>query len=238
MTTTLRNQLAALSILFLTAFPAGSIQAQRRDTMPMGARDSMMMMRGRPMNPASNQALKLHLDMRKLWSDHVVWTRGFIIAAAADAPDLQVATDRLLRNQDDIGRAVAGFYGQAAGAKLTGLLKGHIMIAADLVKAAKASDNTAVGQHNRRWEANADSIATMLSQANPNWPKAALVGLLKGHLSTTTDEVTARLAKDWAADARAFDVVYDHILKLSDALSEGIIKQYPDRFSRRQATMR
>lgn len=51
-----------------------------------------------------------------------------------------VVVTRLLKNQDDIGGAVAGFYGRDAGDKLTGLLKQHIMIAVDLIAAAKAND--------------------------------------------------------------------------------------------------
>jgi len=42
--------------------------------------------------------------------------------------------------------------------------------------------------------------------------------------------VVARLNRNWDEDVRAFDEVYEHILKMSDALSEGIIKQFPDKF--------
>jgi hypothetical protein len=170
-------------------------------------------------------------DMRKLWSDHVIWTRDYIIAAAADAPDLEVATNRLMKNQEDIGKAVGRYYGNPAGDHLTALLKQHIQIAADLINAAKAGDNAKVDEESHAWDDNADSIATMLSHANPRWPKATLMGLLKGHLSTTTDEVKARLAKNWDDDASAFDAVYDHILKLADALADGILKQFPTKFT-------
>jgi hypothetical protein len=179
---------------------------------------------------------KLHEDMRKLWTDHVVWTRVFIIGAAADLPDVPAATARLMKNQEDIGNAVAGYYGADAGRNLTALLKSHIAVAGDIVKAAKAGDQATVDQKSKAWEANVDSIATLLSGANPAWPKATLMELLKGHLSTTTDEVKARLGKNWDADVRAYDAVYDHILKLADALSEGIVKQFPDKFTMASAT--
>lgn len=173
----------------------------------------------------------LRRDMRKLWSDHVFWTRDYIIAAVADAGDQQAASDRLMKNQEDIGDAVSKYYGRAAGDKLTALLKEHIQIAVELIKAAKADDQTLVQSTSRRWQENGDQIAGFLSQANPNWPRATLTAMMRKHLSTTTDEVMARLHKDWSGDVKAFDRVYDHILMMADALPDGIIKQFPDRFS-------
>src|SRR5262245_66036279 len=64
------------------------------------------------------QAFMLKQDMRKLWTDHVVWTRGYIIAALADAPDAPSALNRLMKSQEDIGDAVAQLYGDAAGQQL------------------------------------------------------------------------------------------------------------------------
>src|SRR5262245_36018790 len=63
-------------------------------------------------------AVTLRQDMRKLWTDHVVWTRCYIIAALGDQPDAQAAANRLMRNQDDLGNAVAKYYGQRAGQQL------------------------------------------------------------------------------------------------------------------------
>src|SRR5690349_604932 len=175
----------------------------------------------------SDAAATLQQDMRKLWTDHVVWTRDYIIAAIGDQPDAPAALKRLMKNQDDIGTAVAKYYGDSAGRQLTTLLKEHIAIAGDLVKAAKAGDKAGQQQADSRWQQNAMQIADFLSKANPNWPKATLVDLMKKHLSTTTTEVVARLNKNWDDDARAFDAVYEHILHMADALSDGIVKQFP-----------
>ncbi|HEY0375628.1 MAG TPA: hypothetical protein VGC87_01570 [Pyrinomonadaceae bacterium] len=81
-----------------------------------------------------------HDAMRKLWEDHITWTRVFIIDAAGDLPDKDAATQRLLQNQVDIGNAIKPYYGDAAGEKLTALLKEHITTAAEVVAAAKAND--------------------------------------------------------------------------------------------------
>src|SRR5262245_46158789 len=173
---------------------------------------------------------ELHQNMRKLWTDHVVWTRDYIIAAVDNTPDVQAAANRLMKNQEDIGNAVAVYYGQAAGQQLTSLLKQHISIAVDLIEAAKMGDKAAQQQADAKWQQNAVEIATFLSKANPNWPKETLVDMMNKHLSTTTTEVVARLTKDWNGDVRAFDAVYNHILMMSDAIADGIVKQFPDKF--------
>jgi hypothetical protein len=175
-------------------------------------------------------ATALRQTMRKLWTDHVVWTRGYVVAAVGDQPDAPAAAARLMKNQEDIGAAVAGYYGKPAGDRLTALLKDHIAIAVDIIKFAKAGDKASQEQANTKWLRNAEDIADFLSKANPNWPRAVLVKMMNMHLSTTTDEVVARLTKNWDADTRAFDVVYEHILVMADALSDGIIKQFPEKF--------
>ena len=178
----------------------------------------------------SSSAMALKQDMRKLWTDHVVWTRDYIIAAIGDQPDAQAAANRLMKNQDDIGNAVGKVYGAAAGQQLATLLKEHISIAVDLIKAAKAGDKAGQQAADAKWSANGVAIADFLSKANPNWPRATLVTMMNVHLATTTNEVVARLNKKWDEDVRAFDAVYDHILMMADALSDGIVKQFPEKF--------
>src|SRR5262245_3231368 len=47
----------------------------------------------------------LHAAMRKLWEDHITYTRNYIIRALADLPDAKAVAKRLLKNQDEIGAA-------------------------------------------------------------------------------------------------------------------------------------
>lgn len=169
--------------------------------------------------------------MRKLWEDHILWTRNFIISAAGDLPDKESVTTRLLQNQVDIGNAIKPYYGDDAGNKLTALLKDHILIAAALVGAAKVSDQTKVAAESAKWNANADEIADFLSGANPrNWPRDEMRMHMRDHLNLTLEEATARLQGRYADDIRAYDRVHVQILKMADMLSEGIIKQFPEKF--------
>jgi hypothetical protein len=169
--------------------------------------------------------------MRKLWEDHITWTRIFIISAAGDLPDKAAATDRLLQNQVDIGNAIKPYYGDAAGNQLTTLLKEHITTAAEVVTAAKAGDKAKQDDATKRWFTNSDQIADFLSKANPKaWPQAEMRKMMRDHLNLTTEEVVARLQGNWAADIAAYDKVHEQILHMADMLSAGIISQHAAKF--------
>ena len=168
--------------------------------------------------------------MRNLWDEHVVYTRNFIVSDIGGLEDLSAVTERLLRNQDDIGNAIKPFYGDEAGNKLAKLLREHILIAADIVNAAKAGDNSTVNASQKKWRQNADEIAAFLSGANPAWPKTTLTNMLYKHLDMTTTEVVSRLTKDWKGEITAYDQGHEHMMMLADALTDGIVKQFPGKF--------
>jgi len=172
-----------------------------------------------------------HADMRKLWEDHVTWTRLFLVSAIAGLPDTEATAGRLLQNQSDIGSAVGAFYGDEAGAAVTDLLRQHILIAADLVAAAKAGDEPVTSQKSDEWYANADEIAAYFAAANPAWSEATLREMMHTHLDQTLAEATARLTGDWEADIADYDAIHDHILLMADALADGIVAQFPERFA-------
>src|SRR5688572_11992675 len=110
-------------------------------------------------DPAHGTALTqkqaaLHSEMRRLWEDHVTWTRLAIVSLTTGSPDTGATVARLLRNQTDIGNAVKPFYGKAAGETLTRQLRTHILIAADLIAAAKAGDRAKLTAEQARWAKN------------------------------------------------------------------------------------
>jgi hypothetical protein len=179
--------------------------------------------------PARQVALRQ--DMRTLWEEHIVWTRQVIVDFAAGLPSLGTSEARLLRNQADIGNAIAPFYGKAAGRRLTTLLREHILIAVDVLTAAKAGDPSGLARAQARWTRNADQVADLLSSANPTaWPRAEMRRMMRHHLKLTTDEAVARRTGDRSADVRAYGKIHAQILGMADMLSAGIVSQFPQRF--------
>jgi hypothetical protein len=179
----------------------------------------------------TRKAVALRTDMRRLWEDHITWTRLAIISLTTGSPDTETTVGRLLKNQTDIGDAVKPFYGKAAGNELTRQLKQHILIAADVVTAAKAGNQTKLADAQARWAKNGDDIAKVLASVNPRfWKLAAMKAELRMHLKLTTDEAVARLQGNWQADVAAYDKIHVHALHMSDLLSDGLVKQFPKRF--------
>ena len=179
----------------------------------------------------TSKQLAFHDAMRKLWEDHITWTRLAIVSFADDLPDLSATEQRLLRNQDDIGNAIKPYYGKAAGNRLTALLKEHILGAVALMTAAKSGDQAQIKKASASWYANANQIADFLHAANPhNWSKRAMRSMMKTHLDQTLSEAQNRLTGHYAADIRDYDAVHKHILVMADGLSAGIINQFPRRF--------
>jgi hypothetical protein len=171
----------------------------------------------------------LRADMRKAWAEHTIYTHQYLVSAIGGLPDATVIVTRLMKNQEQIGDVVGEFYGKAAGDKMTMLLKQHISQAADLVKALKVGDVPGATLLNKQWKENADAIADLLSKANPNWKKADLLGMLNAHLNHVADQAKARLDLKWDADVTAQDRNFDHMMKMSDALADGIAKQFPSK---------
>jgi hypothetical protein len=172
-----------------------------------------------------------HDAMRKLWEDHITWTRLVIVSLANDLPDSGPTVQRLLQNQDDIGDAIKPFYGDAAGEQLSALLRDHILIAAEILQAAKNNDTTALNDAIARWYANADDIAVFLNSANPkNWPLNEMKAMMREHLDLTLQEAVAYLHGDHAASIAAYDQIHLQALSMADMLSEGILKQFPNKF--------
>lgn len=178
----------------------------------------------------SPKMVKLRSDMQKVWIDHTIWTRSYIVSAISNRADQKDVLDRLLRNQQDIGDVIKPYYGEAAGNKLADLLREHILIAGKIIAAAKAGNQEDVKKLEADWHKNADVIAKFLSAANPNWQFKELQDMLYTHLQLITEIVISCLKGDWKADIAATDKNEIHMIRLANILTDGIVKQFPDKF--------
>lgn len=178
----------------------------------------------------SPKLVQLKGDMQKVWINHTIWTRSYLVSALSSLYDEKDVLDRLLRNQQDIGNMIKPYYGEAAGNKLADLMREHILIAGKIVAAAKAGNQAEGKKLEKDWHGNADDIAEFLSAANPNWQFKVLQEMLYTHLQLITEIVLDRIKGDWKGDIAATDKNEIHMLHFADILTEGIVKQFPEKF--------
>ena len=348
-----------LSVLLITAAlavqypppaskPATDTSASRRPAAT--SRSTQAAPRDTTRSAAVSRAT-FHDRMRELWNDHIVYTRNFIVSAAAGTADTAEVAQRLLRNQDEIGEAIKPYYGDQAGTQLASLLRNHIQLAAKTVAAAKGNsvsmqngmnmqdttggkylsqtsrlgenrvadtvkarsgdttqikanaqyptnagrlndttrtrtsrtqtdtsrnrsqypsptarndsslaqnrmtqtqgqqygqslssqttvDSTSLNQAIAALKANGDSIATLLATANPRgFAQETMKGAIQQHITLLLKEATAHLKKDWSGSISAFDESEHQAMQMADMLSEGIMKQFPSRFTNKTTTV-
>jgi hypothetical protein len=224
----LRRVAGAVVAIALVAALTGTVAFAATRTSPPATADPMA---GMGAMHHSTAAQAFHDDLRRLWEDHITWTRLFIVSFTADLPDLPFTTKRLLRNQVDIGNAVRPFYGRHAAHRLTVLLTTHITTAADVLAAAKDGHANAFTRAKTAWYANARQIAGFLHRANPaNWSLRDLRAMMREHLDLTLAEAADHLQGHYRRDVADYDAVHREILAMADMLSDGIIAQFPAEF--------
>jgi hypothetical protein len=179
----------------------------------------------------SRSELDLTNALRMLWEQHIAWTRMTIISIIASLPDVDLVTKRLLRNPIDFARALKPFYGNRIASKFSDLFTAHLVIAAELVKAAKAGNKEAAADAEKRWYANADEIAAFLASINPYWSQEDWKTMLHEHLALTKSEAVAILTGNYAEGIRLYDEIEKQALKMADVMSKGIVKQFPKKFT-------
>lgn len=179
----------------------------------------------------SKAELELNNQIRMLWEQHVYWTRMLIISMAFNLHDMQEAANRLLKNPKDFQAALTPLYGEEKAAQFAELLTAHLVIASELVKAAKAGDSAAAADAEARWYKNADQIAAFLASINPYWSYEQWQKLLYDHLAMTKQEAVDILTQNFADSINTFDKIEQEALVMADVMTQGIVKQFPQNFA-------
>lgn len=178
----------------------------------------------------SEQEIRLSNAIRLVWEQHVYWTRMTINSIAFNLPDVDAVTARLLRNATDMGNLLKPFYGNRIAAKFSHLIRDHLVIAAELVRAAKVGNQKAAADAERRWYENGKQISKFLSRINPFIPENEFEEMFFEHLAFTKQEAVLILQKNFQSSIAVFDKIEAEALQMADFITNAIVKQFPKRF--------
>jgi hypothetical protein len=190
--------------------------------------------RNYPQSPPPGTTSKAEEDLKDnlsmLWEQHVTWTRLTLISMVFGLPDEDIVTTRLLRNPGDFAKVLAPLYGEQIASAFSDLLKSHLVIAAQLVKAAKAGDNNTAASAEKRWYENADEMAAFLARINPYWSEAEWQKMLHEHLALTKLEAIDLLTKNYPESITLYDEIERQAMMMADLMARGIVNQYPGKY--------
>ena len=205
-------------LLFATVVAAGAVTTGTTPTLAIAA-------------PQKPTALAYHDLWRKLWEDHITWTRVVIIAILDGRPQAEIDAYvlRLLQNPHDMANALRPFYGNVVGSFDT-LVTDHLAIAKQILDTAHAGGDTSGLV--AKWYQNAHDIAVWMNGVNPKfWPLQEAEKMWVDHLDATLEEALAHLNGNYTAEVTAYDKVHDLALEMADFFSDGVIAQFPQSFA-------
>jgi hypothetical protein len=175
-------------------------------------------------------APQLQAAMRDLWHGHIVHARDYALAMhAGDKAAAKAAADAVVANAKDISKAVAGFYGDAAGDGMMKLLAGHWGAVQAMTDARAKNDKAGADKAMADLIANAGEIAKFLAGANPNLPEDTVRGLLLAHGAHHSSQINLIMSGDTAGEATEWTAMQAHMDMIADALAGAIAKQFPDK---------
>jgi hypothetical protein len=170
--------------------------------------------------------------LRGLWQGHIAAVRKVVVAAIAhDAAAEKTAEGEVVANAHAIAGAIEPFYGAAARDKLFQLLAGHYGAVKAYLEASIAKDEAGQSKATSDLTSNADEIATFLSGANPNLPKATVMELLQIHAGHHISQIQELIAGQTAAEAKTRKEMSAHMNVIADAITNALAKQFPAKFA-------
>ena len=179
---------------------------------------------------SAKNEIALNQNLRKLWADQATWTYKYIISNLERLFDNKFVLVRLLNNQEFLGSSISNFFGTYNTQKFIDLMKEHVDLIGQLIEILKSGSKTRLDNLTIKWQQNAEEIAQLLASVNPNWKKENLI-ILFNNIQAIKDQIMARLHKKWDVDIKLLNKTIEHNLHIADVLTEGIVKQFPDKFN-------
>lgn len=174
----------------------------------------------------THDMIELKLHMRKLWTDHAIFTRMFIVDLLGDLPSIDYTIDRLIKSQEQTENCFRPFFGDVATDSLASLLKEHVTITMDLLRTIKIGNTEDVTTLEDQWVTNAEYISTLFGTVNKCYSVDELTDMFKTCLILTKYQFIARMDGDYNADVMYFDMGLNHISRISDYLADGLIEGF------------
>lgn len=164
-------------------------------------------------------------SMRKLWNDHIVWTRQYMISEMNNLPDKEAVLTRLRANARSISEEMSELHPSVDEQTMVSMLDSTVLFVTKLIFETNVG-GTRTGAYETKEVLMKlmDRMALYLNSVNEGWKLPEMKMLLQGYLNETHNEILARKNQIWDADIAAYDRLNNHVLKIADAFASGTIQ--------------
>jgi hypothetical protein len=156
--------------------------------------------------------------LRKLWTDHAVYTKFVVLDLIEKLPNTDADTQRLLQNQEEIGKYIGTIIGDSNGLLLANLLKEHVNFGVTCILSLTQNSKVfAVCKQNLLH--NSDEIGKFLHQIRPERrTEKELCDMFLEHNQCFLDMTVSQYQHDSSMVVKVFDAYYVHMLLVSDTI--------------------
>ncbi len=110
------------------------------------------------------------------------------------------------------------------------MIKEHLVIVSDLVKAAIAGNQKEALAAEAKWYKNADEIIDFLTRINPFIDKDLFKKMFYHHLELTKQEAVSMISKEYKNSVDLYEILEKEALMMADVLTKALVKQFPAMF--------
>ncbi len=180
---------------------------------------------------SATKSADLRSNLVTLGVEHMDLSDLAIDQALDGAPGAAAAKADLINNGHEIGAAIGSVYGTAAQTSFDKIWDNHLTDFVNYAVADKTGDATAKAAAVADLTNNyIPSLATLLSGANPNLPKATVEQLLSDHVTGTAQMVDAHVSGNYTQEAQLREAGANHMEGIMSDIAGAIVKQNPSKF--------
>jgi hypothetical protein len=165
---------------------------------------------------------KFNMDLRKLFSDNVIYIQDYVISSVAEIDNLEFITKRLEQNCLDIGNLVGLVYGTYNGNRFAELFVDYL--SCEITFIDSTIDNKIEQSVSDKLQLHICAIPIVdFLAAIDDFERSDLRELFFDNIHLTELYVMARIHKNYSDDIKAFDDLYNQTMWVADFLSSVMI---------------
>lgn len=179
---------------------------------------------------SATKAADLRANLVELGGEHVQLANTALDAAMDGSPYAKAAEASLFKNGNELSAAIGSVYGNGAQVKFQALWNRHLNDFVKYATAAKGGDKAGMASAKADLVSYSGDVATFLSGANPNLPKATVQSLFGKHLNLVIDMINDHVAGNYSKEFTDRETAVNQIKDIDSALANGIVTQYPNKY--------